>query len=151
MDRRNFVKPITSFGLSLTSGKLFAAGVNQPRLLVVFLRVGYDPASLPVPTSSDFYYESRPYIAIAKPSSDVGTALPLNADWGGMHVSQGDSSGYLANQFNELGNGLAAFSEEIGPTFRQNGGRGTDHGHGTILGARRQRLWKESSRRADEN
>ena len=44
-----------------------------------------------------------------------------------IHVSQGNSSGYLANRFNELGNGVAAFSQEIGPTFRQNGSRGTAH------------------------
>ena len=88
MDRRNFVKPVTSFGLALKSGKLFAAGVNQPRSLVVFLRGGYDSASLLVPIGSDFYYESRPHIAIAKPSDDVGAALPFNAGWGLGHARQ---------------------------------------------------------------
>ena len=88
MDHRHFVKPVTSFGLALKSGKLFAAGVNQPRLPVVFLRGGYDSASLLIPTSSNFYYELRPHIAIAKPSGDVGAALPFNADWGLGHARQ---------------------------------------------------------------
>lgn len=61
------------------------------------------------------------------------------------HVNQGGNSGYLAARFAELGLGLAAYAQEMGPawrhttvvvlsefgrTFRQNGNRGTDHGHG---------------------
>lgn len=64
------------------------------------------------------------------------------------HVNQGGAQGYLATRIGELGRGLAAFSREIGPeawpnttvvvisefgrTFRENGDRGTDHGHGSI-------------------
>lgn len=63
------------------------------------------------------------------------------------HINQGGSSGTLANRLDELGRGLATFAQEIGPepwrntvvvvvsefgrTFRENGNRGTDHGHGT--------------------
>jgi uncharacterized protein (DUF1501 family) len=64
------------------------------------------------------------------------------------HVNQGSAQGYLANRIGELGRGLAGFVDEIGPdawrdtvvvvvsefgrTFRENGDRGTDHGHGSI-------------------
>ena len=63
------------------------------------------------------------------------------------HVNQGGASGYLAARLEELGRGLAAFAEAMGPawrettvvvasefgrTFRQNGNRGTDHGHGSV-------------------
>ena len=63
------------------------------------------------------------------------------------HVAQGGASGYLAARFEELGRGLAAFAEAMGPawrdtvvvvlsefgrTFRENGNRGTDHGHGSV-------------------
>ncbi|WP_315729630.1 MULTISPECIES: DUF1501 domain-containing protein [unclassified Bradyrhizobium] len=64
------------------------------------------------------------------------------------HVNQGAATGYLADRIGELGRGLAGFSEEIGSggwrdtvvivisefgrTFRENGDRGTDHGHGSV-------------------
>jgi uncharacterized protein (DUF1501 family) len=64
------------------------------------------------------------------------------------HVNQGGATGYLADRLGELGRALAGFSEEIGPagwrdtvvvvisefgrTFRENGDRGTDHGHGSV-------------------
>jgi uncharacterized protein (DUF1501 family) len=64
------------------------------------------------------------------------------------HVAQGGGTGYLAGRIGELGRALAGFSQEIGPqawndtlvvvisefgrTFRENGNRGTDHGHGSV-------------------
>jgi uncharacterized protein (DUF1501 family) len=46
------------------------------------LRGGYDAANLLVPTSSQFYYEARPHIAIPRAGADPACALPLNGDWG---------------------------------------------------------------------
>ena len=68
--------------MSLAGGRLFAAGSGQPRFLLVFLRGGYDAASLLVPVGSSFYYEARRDIAIPRPSADQNTALPLDGDWG---------------------------------------------------------------------
>ena len=63
------------------------------------------------------------------------------------HVGQGGASGYLASRLQELGRGLAALADGLGPawrdtvvvvlsefgrTFRENGNRGTDHGHGSV-------------------
>ena len=63
------------------------------------------------------------------------------------HVNQGNANGNLATRFKELGDGLNAFASEMGSgwnntvvvvvsefgrTFRENGNRGTDHGHGTV-------------------
>ena len=64
------------------------------------------------------------------------------------HVNQGGATGYLADRLAELGRGVAGFAEEIGPdawrdtvvvvisefgrTFRENGDKGTDHGHGSV-------------------
>ncbi len=62
-----------------------AASAAQPRLLVVFLRGAYDAANLLVPTSSSFYYEARPNIAIPRDA-----ALPLDAGWG-LAPALGDS------------------------------------------------------------
>jgi uncharacterized protein (DUF1501 family) len=64
------------------------------------------------------------------------------------HVGEGAAQGYLAGRLGELGRGLAGFVDEIGPdawndtvvvvvsefgrTFRENGDKGTDHGHGSV-------------------
>ena len=64
------------------------------------------------------------------------------------HVGQGGASGALAGKLGELSQGLAGFADELGPqawanttvvvlsefgrTFRENGNRGTDHGHGSV-------------------
>ncbi|EHR73382.1 hypothetical protein BurJ1DRAFT_4596 [Burkholderiales bacterium JOSHI_001] len=64
------------------------------------------------------------------------------------HVNQGAASGVLAGRLDELGRGLASFADEMGDTawrrtvvvvlsefgrtVRENGNRGTDHGHGSV-------------------
>ncbi|MNT44374.1 hypothetical protein D3C72_1808990 [compost metagenome] len=63
------------------------------------------------------------------------------------HVGQGAASGGLANRLGQLGRALAAYADAMGPawrqttvvvisefgrTFRENGNKGTDHGHGTV-------------------
>lgn len=46
------------------------------------MRGGYDAANLLVPISSDFYYESRPTIAVPRPGADNLSAISLDRDWG---------------------------------------------------------------------
>ena len=82
MQRRQFIHALSGSALAVGAGQLLAAGTSQPRFLLIFLRGGYDAANLLVPTSSNFYYESRPNIAIARPANDLTSALPLNSDWG---------------------------------------------------------------------
>lgn len=63
------------------------------------------------------------------------------------HVNEGAAQGALASNLTGLGRGLARFAQALGPewrdtvvvvlsefgrTFRENGNRGTDHGHGTV-------------------
>jgi uncharacterized protein (DUF1501 family) len=63
------------------------------------------------------------------------------------HVGEGGAQGPLATNLSSLGMGLRTFSQslgsewsntvvvvlsEFGRTFRENGNRGTDHGHGTV-------------------
>lgn len=84
MQRRDTLKRLAALPLAgafgTTSG-VFAATAAPAKLLFVFLRGGYDAASLLVPARSDFYAEARPNIAIPRPSSTPGASLPLNADW----------------------------------------------------------------------
>jgi uncharacterized protein (DUF1501 family) len=64
------------------------------------------------------------------------------------HVGQGGATGTLATKLGELGRGLGGFAQEMGlawqhtvvvvmsefgRTFRENGNRGTDHGHGSVF------------------
>ncbi|HWK84111.1 MAG TPA: DUF1501 domain-containing protein [Caldimonas sp.] len=94
MRRREFIRRSIAAGavLPLASGSatLLAAPDAPARLLVVFLRGGYDAASLLVPTVSSFYYEQRPHIAIARPGTAADAALPLDADWS-LHPSLRES------------------------------------------------------------
>jgi uncharacterized protein (DUF1501 family) len=63
------------------------------------------------------------------------------------HVNEGAARGALANNMDSLGKGLAALAQELGGewrntvvavvsefgrTFRENGNKGTDHGHGSV-------------------
>jgi uncharacterized protein (DUF1501 family) len=86
MNRRTLLQALAAAPVALSrAGTLLAAPQADAKLLVVFLRGGYDCASLLVPASSDFYYESRPNIAIPRDA-----LLPLDADWG-LHPALRDS------------------------------------------------------------
>jgi uncharacterized protein (DUF1501 family) len=80
MNRRHFLAATAA----LAAGRLWAAP-GDARFLLVFLRGGYDAASVLVPVSSGFYYEARPNISIAK-----NVAVPLDADWA-LHPALRDS------------------------------------------------------------
>lgn len=91
MDRRQFLLTLAATVPALTlGGKVFAAPANTPRFLLVFLRGGYDSNNLLVPYSSDFYYESRPSIALAGPDpANPKSVRALDANWGMAPVLTG--------------------------------------------------------------
>src|SRR5262245_35872404 len=91
MDRRNVLKALSVAGPLTITGRLYAAPPTSTRLLVVFLRGAYDAANVVIPVSSEFYYQSRPTLAIARPNpGDPNAALPLNNDWG-LHPALKDT------------------------------------------------------------
>ncbi|OZI74762.1 DUF1501 domain-containing protein [Bordetella genomosp. 12] len=89
MKRRDFLTLAASLPLTLHATRLLAAPATDQRLLVVFMRGAYDAASLLVP-QSDFYYESRPTIAVARAGSGPDAALPLADGWG-LHPALADT------------------------------------------------------------
>jgi uncharacterized protein (DUF1501 family) len=84
MNRRHFLLSAAASAAACTvGGRLYAAPGNSPRFLLVFLRGGYDCNTMLVPYASDFYYESRPNIAIARPDAgNPASAIRLDANWG---------------------------------------------------------------------
>ena len=81
--------------------------------------------------------------------ADVGLEIAFTEIEGwDTHVAEGGATGILANRLREFGGGLAAFyhdlgdylddvvivtMSEFGRTARENGSRGTDHGHGNVM------------------
>jgi uncharacterized protein (DUF1501 family) len=91
MDRRHVLRALALAGPLTITGRLYAAPQTSTRLLVVFLRGAYDAANVVIPVSSEFYYQSRPTLAIARPNpGDANSAAPLNSDWG-LHPALKDT------------------------------------------------------------
>jgi uncharacterized protein (DUF1501 family) len=104
-----------------------------------------DAASRNAMTAKGFELVARRMARLMRERFDLGFV-----DVGGWdtHVGQGGATGYLANRIEELGRGVAGFAAEMGDdgwrdtvlvvisefgrTLRENGNRGTDHGHGTV-------------------
>jgi uncharacterized protein (DUF1501 family) len=95
-------------------------------------------------TAKGFELEARRMAGLMKDKFNIGFI-----DVGGWdtHVNQGNAQGQLAVLLTSLGQGLAGFAVQMGPawsrtvvvvlsefgrTFRENGTKGTDHGHGSV-------------------
>jgi uncharacterized protein (DUF1501 family) len=81
--------------------------------------------------------------------ADVGLEIAFTEIEGwDTHVNEGGAMGILANRLKELGAGLSAFHQDLGDrlddivivtmsefgrTARENGNRGTDHGHANVM------------------
>ena len=85
MQRRTFLRSAQGGLMASLLGnslQLHAAPATQNRFLLVFLRGGYDACNLLIPTSSNFYYESRPTIAIPRPdANNLQTSIALDRNW----------------------------------------------------------------------
>jgi uncharacterized protein (DUF1501 family) len=91
MNRRGLIGSLASLAPMTIAGYVWAAPKTDARLLVVFLRGAYDAANVVIPVSSDFYYASRPNLAIARPDPALATsALRLDTNWG-LHPALRDT------------------------------------------------------------
>jgi uncharacterized protein (DUF1501 family) len=82
LHRRDILRGLSAFAPMTIAGHVWAAPKTDARLLVVFLRGAYDAANIVIPVSSEFYYASRPSLAIPRPNSNPDAALSLDANWG---------------------------------------------------------------------
>jgi uncharacterized protein (DUF1501 family) len=90
MNRRQLLIAAAALSPLVLAGRLYAAPSSRNRLLIVFLRGAYDAANVVIPISSEFYYRSRPTIAVAKPGTDDNAAISLDSDWG-LHPALKDT------------------------------------------------------------
>lgn len=91
MRRRDFLTAGFAGTATAVTGRAWSAPATDQRLLVIFMRGGYDAINVVIPTYSDFYYESRPAIAIARPDpTNPNAALPLDGEWS-LHPALKDS------------------------------------------------------------
>ncbi|MBI3392649.1 MAG: DUF1501 domain-containing protein [Nitrospirae bacterium] len=103
-----------------------------------------DPGASP---RSPFGQAMREMSQVIKADAGLRAGFIETAGWD-THVNQGGSRGILANRLKDLAEGLAAFARDLGQklddvivltmtefgrTARENGNRGTDHGHGTAF------------------
>ena len=86
MHRRLFLQAAAATTLAAPMSRLWAAPApGGPKFILVFLRGAYDATNLLVPYTSEFYYASRPHIAVPQPASGteggLDSAIRLDAEW----------------------------------------------------------------------
>ncbi len=106
-----------------------------------------------VPSAGEAYPNGRFGTALREISrlikANIGLEIAFTEIEGwDTHVNQGGASGVMANRLRELAQGLAAFYQDLGDrmedvvvltlsefgrTVRENGNRGTDHGHANVM------------------
>jgi len=109
---------------------------------------GYRPKGKAKYPDTDFGYAMKTTAALVK--ADVGLeAVAIDLDGWDTHEEQGPANGYMSSLMRDLSRTLAAFHKdlwasnrsnvatmcmtEFGRNVFENGSRGTDHGHGSLM------------------
>lgn len=141
-------KMLTALYQNKRLGEYVDEGIQTRRDVAAELEQEMKDASRGAAKANGFEREARSIAGLMRenPSYTVGFV-----DVGGWdtHVNQGAAVGQLANNLGNLAQGLYGFADELGDarwrrtvvvvlsefgrTFRENGNRGTDHGHGNAM------------------
>ena len=99
------------------------------------------------PLPNGFPDDAARLARLMRNDSKVQLAFVALGGWD-THAGQGSTRGQLANRLAPLGQGLAVLADRLGPVYddtvivvmsefgrtaRENGNRGTDHGHGNVM------------------
>ena len=108
---------------------------------------GYTPANGAEYPRSGFGEAMRQIAQIVKADLGLEVAFAELGNWD-HHANEGGAVGLLANRLDDFAGGIAAFARDLGDrmadvvlvtmsefgrTVRENGNRGTDHGHGNAM------------------
>jgi uncharacterized protein (DUF1501 family) len=108
---------------------------------------GYTPANGAEYPRNGFGDAMRQIAQIIKADLGLEVAFAELGNWD-HHANEGSSTGILANRLDEFAGSIAAFARDLGDsmadvvvvtmsefgrTVRENGNRGTDHGHGNAM------------------
>ena len=108
---------------------------------------GYTPANGAEYPRAGFGDAMRQIAQIIKADLGLEVAFAELGNWD-HHANEGSSTGQIANRLDEFAGGISAFARDLGDrmqdvmlitmsefgrTVRENGNRGTDHGHGNAM------------------
>jgi uncharacterized protein (DUF1501 family) len=108
---------------------------------------GYSPANGAQYPQSGYGEALRQIAQIVKGDLGLEVAFAETGNWD-HHANEGSTQGQIANRLNDFASGIAAFAQDLGDrmadvvvvtmsefgrTVRENGNRGTDHGHGNAM------------------
>lgn len=128
-------------------GRAYREGRAARRELLGALAHEQQIADGGAPPPAGFARDAARLAGLLKSDAHIRLAFAALGGWD-THVEQGGAAGRLANRLHALGDGLAVLAQglggvwrdtvvvvlsEFGRTLRENGDRGTDHGHGNAI------------------
>jgi uncharacterized protein (DUF1501 family) len=129
-------------------GRVYREGRQAHRdVMAASLESEMQAANNGAPLPNGFAAQAARLAALMRQDANIQLVFIAVGGWD-THANQGASSGQLANRLSPLGTGLATLATRLGPllddtmivvmsefgrTVRENGNRGTDHGHGNAM------------------
>lgn len=127
-------------------GRVYREAIQSRATLLAAVKQDMEQSAQGAPGPQGFAPDARRAGAMMAADPHLRLVFFQLGGWD-THVNQGGASGQLASRLKPLGQALAAFRESLGSTWREtvvlvisefgrtareNGDRGTDHGHGNV-------------------
>jgi uncharacterized protein (DUF1501 family) len=127
--------------------RAYKEGLMAHKAVLADLQTEMTAADNGAPSPVGFDTDVRHLAQMVRQDPSIDLAFFALGGWD-THINQGTAEGQLANHLKPLGEGLAVLARELGPAYadtvivvmsefgrtaRENGNRGTDHGHGNVM------------------